>query len=66
MCLTPALLTASSIVLASSPVRASGFSQMTCLPAWAAAMHGSAWVLLGPPLSNSWTRSSASILRQSV
>ena len=54
------------MVLASSAVRARGFSQKTCLPAFAASMHGSACVSFGPPLSKSWIRLSSSIFRQSV
>ena len=39
---------------------------MTCLPASAAAIVGSAWRLLGPELSKSPIRSSATSARQSV
>jgi hypothetical protein len=46
--------------------RPSGFSQITCLPACAAAIVGSAWRLLGPELSNRPMRSSSSSARQSV
>ena len=49
--------------VASSP---SGFSQRTCLPAWAAAIVGSACKALGPPLSKSPIRSSVTCSRQSV
>ena len=35
-------------------------------PSWAAAMQGSAWMSLGPPLSRSWISPLASISRQSV
>jgi hypothetical protein len=52
-CLTPALVAASSIAAASLAVRASSFSQMMCLPAFAVSMHGSACVSFGPPLSKS-------------
>ena len=64
--LDSARCTASSICFASAAERARGFSQMMCFPASAAAMQGSAWTLLGPPLSNTCTASSLSISRQSV
>jgi hypothetical protein len=47
-------------------VRPSGFSQMTCLPASAAAIVGSAWKLLGPELSKTPIRGSVTSFFQSV
>ncbi len=66
MCFTPAAATRRYISCASSAVRASGFSQMTCLPASAAAIVGSAWREFGPELSKSCTAGSATSSRQSV
>src|SRR3569623_2045768 len=57
--------TASSIVLASTAVRASGFSQMMCLPAMAAAMAISACELFGVQISTMSISGRATMLRQS-
>ena len=66
MCLTPAASTRCQVSCDSAASRPSGFSQITCLPASAAAIVGSECRLFGPTLSNSPTRSSATIACQSV
>ena len=63
---TPVASTRFHVSYDSSAVRPSGFSQITCLPASAAAIVGSEWKLFGPELSNTPTRSSEMIERQSV
>ena len=60
------LSTASVIVFASAPVRPSGFSQSTILPALAAAMAISAWVSLGLAISIRSISFRATRTRQSV
>jgi hypothetical protein len=64
--LTPVAATRFQAPNASSAVRPSGFSQITCLPASAATIDGSAWMSFGPETSKSCTRSSATTARQSV
>jgi hypothetical protein len=59
-------LAASVIARASSTVRASGFSQMMCLPALAAAMAISACTLLGVQISTTSISGRATTLRQSL
>ena len=66
MCLTPAACTRCQVSYDSAASRPSGFSQITCLPASAAAIVGSACRLFGPELSNSSTRGSATSAFQSV
>ena len=63
--MTPARFTASAIARASSTVLASGFSQMMCLPALAAAMAISACTLLGVQMSTTSTSGRATTARQS-
>ena len=66
MCLTPVAATRCQTSWLSSAVRASGFSQTTCLPASAAAIVGSACRLFGPLLSKSSISPFASSSCQSV
>ena len=66
MCLTPAASTRFQASYDSAASRPSGFSQITCLPASAAAIDGSVWRLFGPELSNRPMRSSATSACQSV
>ena len=63
---TPVAATRCQVSYASSAVRPSGFSQITCLPASAAAIVGSAWKLFGPELSKTPIRGSATSFFQSV
>ena len=60
-----ALTTASSIARASSLVRASGFSLMMCLPAFAAAIAISACRWLGVAMSTMSIAGSSTTVRQS-
>ena len=54
------------MVLLSAAVRASGFSQMMCLPAWAAAIAISAWLSLGVTMSIRSMSGRATTARQSL
>ena len=63
---TRAFFTAAYIASASFTVMASGFSQRTCLPAFAAAMAISAWVSLAVLMSMMSISGSFTTLRQSV
>ena len=63
---TPVCATRFQISYDSAASRPSGFSQMTCLPASAAAIVGSAWRSFGPPLSKSPISGSSTMARQSV
>ena len=70
MFFTPAVRAASAMERASATVIASGFSQMTCLPAWAAAMEGAPCSLSGVhtstiPTCGSRTRSFQSVYQPS-
>ena len=47
---TPAASAAAAMASTSSRLRARGFSQSTCLPAWAAAMVSGAWRWFGSGL----------------
>ena len=66
MWMTPEALAASCMVLASAPVRASGFSQITCLPALSAAMAISAWLSLGVTMSTTSMSSRLTTAAQSA
>src|SRR5437870_13724605 len=58
--------TASVMVLASVALRPRGFSHITILPAWAAAIAISAWVSLGLAMSIRSISGDSTRLRQSV
>jgi len=62
----PARRAAASMRSAAETVSAIGFSQITCLPAFRAAMHGSTWTGSGPQLSNTSISGSAANSLQSV
>src|ERR1039458_8038288 len=63
---TPAASTALTIPADSAALRPSGFSQLTILPALAAAMAISAWVLLGLTISMRSISGDSTTLCQSV
>src|SRR3982750_3417031 len=65
MLATPAFSTASTIAFDSAAVRPSGFSHMTILPAFAAAIAISAWVSFGLAISIRSTEGSSTRRRQS-
>jgi hypothetical protein len=66
MALPGAAAAASRIRRAASSETAIGFSQITCLPCFKAAMHGSGCTGSGAQLSNTSIRGSAAIAFQSV
>ena len=66
MWMTPALVTAASIFCASFNVLASGFSQKTILPAFAASIAISAWLSPGVAMSTMSMSLRRTTSRQSV
>ena len=63
---TPAASTAATIASASAALRPSGFSHITILPAFAAAMAISGWVSLGLAMSMRSMSLRSTSVRQSV